>query len=70
MIGNLAFCFDFYSSKWNKSGKQVEVEAGFYIHNKKWKRRNEKTVQHLNEYQGAKKHIKRIILLLKWQFKN
>lgn len=30
----------------------------------------EKTVRHLNEYQGAKKHIKRIILLLKWQFKN
>lgn len=39
MIGNLAFCFDFYSSKWNKSGKQVEVEAGFYIHNKKMEKK-------------------------------
>lgn len=34
VIGNLAFHFDFYSSKWNQSGKQVEIEAGFYIYNK------------------------------------
>lgn len=36
VIGNLAFYFDFYSSKWNQSGKQVEIEAGFYIYNKKY----------------------------------
>ena len=36
VIGNLAFHFDFYSSKWNQSGKQVEIEAGFYIYNKKY----------------------------------
>lgn len=36
VVGNLIFEFDFYSSKWNKSGERVDIEASFVIMNKKY----------------------------------
>lgn len=36
VVGNLIFEFDFYSSKWNKSGERVDIEASFLIMNKQY----------------------------------
>lgn len=36
VVNNLIFEFDFYSSKWNKSGEKVDIEAAFVIMNKKY----------------------------------
>lgn len=35
-IKDLTFVLDLYSSKWNKSGESIEVNAGFHIYNKKY----------------------------------
>lgn len=33
-VKNLEFVLDFYSNKWNKAGKSIEVNVGFHMYNK------------------------------------